>query len=196
MAAEASVPANLGVVVSVRGDIVDARFDERVPAIYALLRAEQIKRLSSRRSWASNRKRRHPRRRLMLPTAHKKEKIMQVQVNTDHHIKGHEALVIRVRATVEGALSRFSDHITRVEVHVSDENGDKHGQNDKRCAMEARLEGRQPVAVTRQAATVDEAIDGAAGELARLIEHTLGRLRDRSARRTDPPPPGSLAVKP
>ena len=120
---------------------------------------------------------------------------MQVQVNTDHHIKGREALVTSVRATLESALSRFSDHITRVEVHVSDEDGDKQGQNDKRCVIEARLEGRQPVAVTHQAATVDEAVDGAAGELARLIEHTLGRLRDQSARRTDPPPPGSFAVK-
>jgi hypothetical protein len=38
--------------------------------------------------------------------------------------------------------------------------------------MEARLEGRQPVAVTYQAATVDEAVDGAAGELTRLIHNT------------------------
>jgi ribosome-associated translation inhibitor RaiA len=121
---------------------------------------------------------------------------MQIQVNTDHHITGHEALATSVRATVESALSRFSDHITRVEVHVSDENGDKRGQNDKRCVMEARLQGRQPVAVTYQAATVDEAVGGAAGELTRLIEKTLGRLHDQSIRRTDPPPPGStLTVK-
>jgi hypothetical protein len=69
---------------------------------------------------------------------------MQVQVNTDHHIKGDEALATSVRATVESALRRSSDYITRVEVHLSDENGDKRGQNDKRCVMEARLEGRQP----------------------------------------------------
>lgn len=121
---------------------------------------------------------------------------MQVQVNTDHHIKGHEALATSVRATVESAPSRFSDHITRVDVHLSDENGDKRGQNDKRCVMEARLEGHQPVAVTCQAATVDGAVDGAAGELTRLIEKTLGRLHDQRIRRTDPPPPGStLTVK-
>ncbi len=33
-----------------------------------------------------------------------------------------------------------------MEVHRSDENGSKSGQNDKRCVTEARLEGRQPVA--------------------------------------------------
>ena len=122
---------------------------------------------------------------------------MQVQVNTDHHINGHEALATNVRATVESALSRSSDHITRVEVHLSDENGDKRGQNDKRCVMEARLEGRQPVAVSYQAATVDAAVEGAVGELTRLIENTLGRLHDRNIRRTDPPLPASaLAEKP
>ena len=55
--------------------------------------------------------------------------------------------------------------------------------------MEARLEGRQPIAVTHQAATLDQAVDGAADKLARLIESTLGRLRDQKSRRTDPPPP-------
>jgi hypothetical protein len=55
--------------------------------------------------------------------------------------------------------------------------------------MEARLEGRQPVAVTHQAATLDQAVEGAAHKLARLIESTLGRLHDQAGRRTDPPPP-------
>ena len=116
---------------------------------------------------------------------------MQIQVNTDHHINGHEALRTRIRDVVESALGRVSEHMTRVEVHLTDENGDKRGQNDKRCVMEARLEGRQPMAVTDQAATINEAVDGAADKLARLVGSTLERLRDQSTRRTDPPPPGS-----
>jgi len=79
---------------------------------------------------------------------------------------------------VEEALSRFSDQITRVEVHLSDENSHKSGQNDKRCLMEARLEGRRPTAVTHQAATLGQAVDGAADKLQKVIESTLGRLRD------------------
>ena len=114
---------------------------------------------------------------------------MQVQINTDHNIEGHEALAAQVRGLVEKALSRISDHITRVEVHLSDESGNKTSHNDKRCVMEARLEGRQPIAVTYQAATLDQAVDGAVDKLARLIESTLGRLHDQASRRTDPPPP-------
>jgi ribosome-associated translation inhibitor RaiA len=107
------------------------------------------------------------------------ENIMLIQVNTDRHVAGHEALATQVRGAVESALSRMSDHITRVEVHLSDENAQKSGQNDKRCMMEARLEGRQPIAVTHEAATLEQAIDGAAERLAHLVENTLGRLHDQ-----------------
>lgn len=100
---------------------------------------------------------------------------MQIQINTDRNIEGHETLAAQVRGVVENALSRLSDRITRVEVHLSDESGRKSGQNDKRCMMEARLEGRQPMAVTHTAASLDQAVDGAADKLARMIESTLGR---------------------
>ena len=115
---------------------------------------------------------------------------MQIQINTDHSIEGHEALAAQVSGVVESALSRFSDHITRVEVHLSDESGHKSSQNDKRCIMEARLEGHQPIAVTHHAATLDQAVDGAADKLTRLIESTLGRLRAHEGHRTDPHPSG------
>ena len=107
---------------------------------------------------------------------------MQIEINTDHHIGGHEAMIGRVRSTVEAALSRVRDHITRVEVHLTDENGNKGGANDKRCVMEGRLEGRQPVAVTEDGATVEQVVHGAADKLAALIESTLGRLRDQGRR--------------
>lgn len=98
---------------------------------------------------------------------------MQIQVNTDDHIEGREALLARVEATVASSLDRFSAHITRLEIHLSDENGDKSGQNDKRCMMEARLQGQQPTAVTCAAATLDQAIAGATNKLKRSLDDTL-----------------------
>ena len=103
---------------------------------------------------------------------------MHVQTNTDRHITGSERLSAHVETLVADALGRFTEQITRVEVHLSDENGARGGGDDIRCVMEARLEGRPPAAVTHQAATVDEAAGGAAAKLARAIENTLGRLRD------------------
>jgi len=107
---------------------------------------------------------------------------MQIQVNTDKNIDGHEELAAQVEATVTRSLSHVSAHITRVEVHLSDENGDengdKNGQHDKRCMMEARLEGRQPTAVTCEAATVAQAVAGAADKLKSSRESTLERLHE------------------
>ena len=112
---------------------------------------------------------------------------MQIQINTDRHIHGHETFTSKVSSEVESALSRFSNHITRLEVHLSDENGDKSGQDDKRCVMEARIEGRKPIAVTHQAETLDKAIEGAIDKLIRMIENTLDRQHDQLRSRTDPP---------
>lgn len=103
---------------------------------------------------------------------------MKIQLNTDVHIECTEALAEQVSATVEQALDHFSAHITRVEVHLSDQNGGKRGPHDQRCVLEARLEGRQPVAVTDHAATVEQAVQGAARKLAHLLDSTLGRLHD------------------
>ena len=111
---------------------------------------------------------------------------MQIQINTDHHIEGHEALAAWATSEVKTTLGRHSGHITRVEVHLSDENGHKSGTNDKRCVMEARVEGRQPLVVTHHAETLYPAITGAADKLTRLIDSTLGRAaRSETAPRTD-----------
>jgi len=103
---------------------------------------------------------------------------MKIQFNTDANINGTEALAAKVRATVEHALERFSKHITRVEVHLSDENGDKKGPQDHRCMLEARIEGQQPVAVTEHAPTIEQAAHGAAQKLVRMLDSTLGRLNN------------------
>lgn len=103
---------------------------------------------------------------------------MHIQVNTDDTIEGREALRAQVEATVESALERFAGQLTRVEVHLGDENAGRSGPGDTRCAMEARPAGQQPVAVTHNAATLEEASAGAAQKLARLLDSRLGRLND------------------
>lgn len=103
---------------------------------------------------------------------------MHIQVNTDNAVEGQEADLAQVEAAVALTLGRFADQLTRVEVHLSDENADRSGSNNKRCAMEARPAGQQPVAVTHHAATLEGSAAGAARKLARLLESRLGRLND------------------
>jgi ribosome-associated translation inhibitor RaiA len=108
---------------------------------------------------------------------------MQVQVNTDNHVAGGEGLTRQVEAVVEGALGRFGDQVTRVEVHLNDENSaGKSGSDDKRCLMEARLAGLDPIAVSHRGATLEQALDGAAEKLERALDRTLGRLGDKKGR--------------
>lgn len=104
---------------------------------------------------------------------------MIIQINTDDNISQSDAQPQRTEATIRNVLDRFADHVTRVEVHLSDENSDKKsGSADMRCLLEARLEGLQPVAVTEFAATVEQAVDGAARKMRRSLDSTLGRLKE------------------
>ena len=103
---------------------------------------------------------------------------MLTQTNTDNTIAHHEPLARHVETVVKEALSRFSQHITRVEVHLSDTHDSKSSNDDHRCLMEARIEGHSPIAASDHGASLHQAIHGAAEKLQREIEHTLGRIND------------------
>ncbi|WP_410659245.1 HPF/RaiA family ribosome-associated protein [Amycolatopsis sp. lyj-112] len=101
---------------------------------------------------------------------------MQIQVNTDHNIHGGERLATYVTTDLENGLSRFVGWLTRVEVHLSEDGGGK--PEDKKCVIEARPGGKQPLAVTHHAATVDDAYAGAALKLGRMLDSRYDRAHD------------------
>jgi len=103
---------------------------------------------------------------------------MKIQINTDKNVSGSEELRTSLTYLVSEGLSRFNDQITRLEVHLSDEDGNKDGLNDKRCMLEARIEGRQPIAVTDHAETHEESVKGAIDKLKTSLKTILGRLRN------------------
>jgi len=102
---------------------------------------------------------------------------MQIQVNTDKNISGNETMNQSVKKILDHILSRFSSQITRLEIHLSDENSaTKSGVIDKRCVLEARLAGRKPTSVSDFALTIDQAVTGAAHKMVHLLESELGKL--------------------
>ena len=102
---------------------------------------------------------------------------MQIQTNTDNTIELREPPLTRhVESVVKEVLSRFSKHISRVEVHLSDTNDYKSSKGDHRCMMEARMEGHPPIAASDHGASLHQAIHGAAEKLKRSIGSTLGRI--------------------
>jgi ribosome-associated translation inhibitor RaiA len=103
---------------------------------------------------------------------------MQININTDSTIEARQGLNEHVQGVVDSAIHRFREHITRVEVHLSDNNSQKSADGENRCLMEARVTGYQPIAVSDHAATLHQAISGAADKLKRAIDNALGKLQD------------------
>ena len=103
---------------------------------------------------------------------------MTIQVNTDNNLTIHEGFGIRLQEQLTEALSRFTENITRIEVHLSDENGAKDGSNDKKCLLEARVERRRPFIVTENAATYELAVNGATGKLKQMLDGIFGKMQN------------------
>lgn len=102
---------------------------------------------------------------------------MQIQFNTDSTIEGHERMQAHFTEEITENFKRFEDKITRVEVHLGDENNDKFGLDDKRCMIEVRLAGRNPVAVTNNADTIEKAVSGATDKMKKLLNTTFDKLK-------------------
>lgn len=106
---------------------------------------------------------------------------MNIQVNTDHNIEGSAELNTYIADSLSSTFERFSVAITRIEVHLSDENAGKKGENDKRCLLEARLSNHQPVTVTHHSDTIYQAIDSASDKLLRSLDKIAAKLTDHKS---------------
>lgn len=102
---------------------------------------------------------------------------MQVLIQTDNHIEGHERMNSYYTTVFEDALKRFEDKIMKVEVHLGDENSDKTGGDDKRCSVEVRLAGHQPVAAVNHSDTIDKAVNGAIDKLKRVLGGIFDKMK-------------------
>lgn len=103
---------------------------------------------------------------------------MQIQIRTDNHIEGSDRMENYFSEVLTTTLKRFEDKITSLEVHISDEKGtEKSGLDDKKCVIEARVNGLPPQAVTNHAPSVELAIKGAADKIKKVLEHTFDKIK-------------------
>jgi ribosome-associated translation inhibitor RaiA len=100
-----------------------------------------------------------------------------VQINTDNQIKSDAEANERLEQRIRQKLRRFEKRLTHVELHVSDLNATKGG-NDKRVSLEVRPTGHEPLAVHADAQRIEDAVTAAAEKAARALDHALGRLED------------------
>ncbi len=104
---------------------------------------------------------------------------MQIQINSDKNIEITKETKDDLKSKVEKKLNRFDNLISRVEVHLSDENSDKSGLNDKKCLMEARLINRQPIIVTDHSESVGKSFVSCLNKLRRKVGSIVGKMRDQ-----------------
>ncbi len=103
---------------------------------------------------------------------------MKIQINTGHNVTIDTATEQAFAATIAAKLAHFSERITRIELHVSDEDGTaRSGPRQILAMLEARLAGRQPDTVTAKAATPDLAVHEAANKMHHLLDDVFSRAR-------------------
>ncbi len=107
---------------------------------------------------------------------------MEIQVDTSKGIGNKVALGQWARAELTEKLNRFRDDITRVEVYLSENRGDKSGADALHCSLQARLGHHQLVTVNHDGATQDEAFRGALAKLLGSLEASMGRLKKHRGR--------------
>jgi ribosome-associated translation inhibitor RaiA len=127
---------------------------------------------------------------------------MKVQVNTSNDIDNKDALERWASDYLNEHLARFEQDITSIEVQITDENhSPKGGGVDKRCMLEARVNGRAPIAVTNYGPDQNLAFRGAADKLQNALDHAIGKLDRREHRvretiRRDPEALEGTAIPP
>jgi Sigma 54 modulation protein / S30EA ribosomal protein. len=102
---------------------------------------------------------------------------MLIQFNADKNLTVHEDFNNKLSTHLKEKLNRFSEQITRLEVHLSDDNGSKQGPNDKKCLLEARIEGRPPVAVSATGNNYELAVDAALSKLKSSLDTIFDKLK-------------------
>lgn len=102
---------------------------------------------------------------------------MHIQVHTDKHIEGGERLNNYVSDEITASLDRFLGKITRADVYLTDENAGKSANDDKRCMIEVKVEGQNPVAVTTYEATVEKALSTAIDKIVASLDTVFDKMK-------------------
>lgn len=90
---------------------------------------------------------------------------MYIRLNMGNKVAFTKELKQYFISVISDELENFDEMITRIEVHLSDEDGNKKSRNDKRCLIEARLKGLQPIVVSDHADTHEYSVLGAVDKM-------------------------------
>ncbi len=105
---------------------------------------------------------------------------MTITIRTDHNIQSGEALTTWIEETISHDLAHYTGQITKMEIHLADENGPKGkggGGDEIRCTLDAKVDGFPNFGVTAQDDTLQKALRGAAVKLKGALGSALEKRR-------------------
>lgn len=107
---------------------------------------------------------------------------MQVLLHTDSNTDHSPGMAEHVKLVVSGAISRFGERVTRVEVHLSNVHSQVKSttEQDIHCTLEAHLVGLEAVVVKAFAGNAHQAIETATKKLQRAIERQIEKRSSHS----------------
>jgi len=102
---------------------------------------------------------------------------MLIQINTDKNIEGTTELITHFTSLLQDHLQRFDEYLTRVEVFLSDENASREAGNDKKCILEVRPKGQDPIVVTAVTDNLYLSVKTAAEKMFLTLEKSVSKKR-------------------
>lgn len=103
--------------------------------------------------------------------------VMQIQIFAQG-VEVPEPLRAYVERSLNQALVHFTERLTRVEVHLKDLNSSHKNGVDKRCLIEARQGGMEPLAVEHDASEYRDAVHHAVQKLERALQHRIDKKKN------------------
>jgi ribosomal subunit interface protein len=104
----------------------------------------------------------------------------ELHVETSYKdIERTDAIDQRVHEAARKQLGRFAERLTRLEVHISDNNAGKSGPDDKRVLVEARPRSMDPVVADATGDDLYATIDAAAAKMRRLLDRHFDKHDER-----------------
>ena len=100
---------------------------------------------------------------------------MKILVNSDSSIAMDARLAKHIVGEASELLDRFSDRLTRVEIHVSDIDRGKTGKVDKRCLVEVRPTRMKALVASAQTKDVETSVNQAMRKMVRVLNTSLGK---------------------
>lgn len=105
---------------------------------------------------------------------------MKIQINA-RRFTLTKALTRYIKRRLKFALGSQLEHVTRVDVTLSDINGPKGGE-DKRCQMLLKIKGQGGVVIEDTQSHLYAAIDRAASRASQTTTKRIARLRHKAKR--------------